>query len=85
MLWYQFGPFQAYYESGRYQEVIDLANATTNSGGEIEEIYYWKGQAQLALGDREEAKASWEKALVLNSSYAQAQSALASLPSPAGP
>ena len=28
MLWYQFGPFEAYYETGRYDEVIALADAT---------------------------------------------------------
>ena len=28
MLWYQFGPFQAYYEVGRHEEVIALADAT---------------------------------------------------------
>jgi tetratricopeptide (TPR) repeat protein len=85
MLWYQFGPFQAYYESGRFQEVIDLANATANSGGEIEEIYYWKGRAQVALGDQAAAKSSWERALVLKPTYADAMAALASLNGPAGP
>ena len=32
MLWYQFGPFRAYYETGRYDEVIALADATIAHG-----------------------------------------------------
>jgi hypothetical protein len=28
LMWYQIGPYQAYYNVGRYQDVIDLANTT---------------------------------------------------------
>ena len=51
MLWYQFGPFRAYYETGRYDEVIALADATLRTAKHIEELYYWKGLAQHARGD----------------------------------
>ncbi len=52
MLWYQFGPFVAYTEMGRYQEVIDLGQATlTSAAGGIEEIHYWRGRALAGLGD----------------------------------
>ena len=34
MLWYQTGPYFAYYYSGRYQDVIDLANVTFDTIGE---------------------------------------------------
>lgn len=30
IMWYQTGPYWAYYYSGRYQDVIDLANTTLN-------------------------------------------------------
>ena len=50
MLWYQYGPFKAYYETGRYDEVIALANATLRNA-QIEELYYWRGLAQQAKGD----------------------------------
>ena len=53
MLWYQTGPYFAYYYSGRYQDVIDLANVTFNTIGDdvLEETWYWRGMAKLALGD----------------------------------
>jgi tetratricopeptide (TPR) repeat protein len=80
MLWYQFGPFQAYYEVGRYDELISLADATINSGGEIEEIYYWKGRALVAKNDVAGAKVAWQGALELKPTYQEAATALASLP-----
>ncbi len=53
MLWYQTGPYFAYYYSGRYQDVIDLANATFNTIGDdvLEETWYWRGMGKLGLGD----------------------------------
>src|SRR5690606_27010585 len=33
MMWYQFGPFEAYHQVGRYQDMIDLAAANLNDGG----------------------------------------------------
>ena len=51
MLWYQFGPFRAYYETGRYDEVIALADHTISTARQTEEAYYWKGMAQNAKGD----------------------------------
>lgn len=77
MLWYQFAPFRAYYEVSRYDEVIALADATLRSAKDtIEEIYYWKGKAQLAAGDPASARASWQRALALNPNYAEARAAL---------
>lgn len=79
MLWYQFGPFQAYFEAGRFQEVIDLADATIKTAQHDEELFYWKGRAQLALGDRESAAASLRQALTLRPTYAEAADALAAI------
>jgi tetratricopeptide (TPR) repeat protein len=83
MLWYQFGPFRAYYETGRYQEVIVLADATIRSaGGNIEELYYWKGAGLAAQGDTEAARQAWQQALEANPTYREAAAALAGLDSP---
>lgn len=80
MLWYQFAPFRAYYETGRHQEVIALADATlSTSGPVIEELFFWKGLAQHAQGDLEGARASWQRALALNPNDTDAQAALAGL------
>lgn len=54
MMWYQTGPYWAYFYSGRYQDVIDLANYTLNevSGSPtLEESLYWRGLAEYATGN----------------------------------
>jgi tetratricopeptide (TPR) repeat protein len=79
MLWYQFGPFRAYYETGRHDEVIALADATLRTAKHIEELFFWRGLAQQAQGDLPAARASWERALELNPNYADARAALAAL------
>lgn len=81
MLWYQFGPFVAYAEMGRYQEVIDLGQATlTSAAGGIEEIHYWRGRAMAGLGNATSAQAEWNQALLLNPDFLPAQQALAGVP-----
>ncbi|RPH56947.1 MAG: hypothetical protein EHM81_12320, partial [Chloroflexi bacterium] len=53
MMWYQTWPYWAYYYSGRYQDVVDLANTTlykTIAKPTLEESLYWRGLAYLALG-----------------------------------
>jgi len=53
MMWYQTGPYWAYFYSGRYQDVIDLATKTLDNMSEpiLEESYYWRGLAREAMGD----------------------------------
>ncbi len=53
MMWYQTGPYWAYYYSGRYQDVINLANTTFETVGAptLEESLYWRGLAEYAIGD----------------------------------
>ncbi len=80
MFWYQFGAFKAYYEVGRYDEVVSLANATLRTATYVEELYYWRGVAQLAQGKPKEARASFQRALEMNRFYTPAADALAALP-----
>ncbi|MEZ4868882.1 MAG: tetratricopeptide repeat protein [Caldilineaceae bacterium] len=80
MLWYQFGPFQAYYAVGRAQDVVALADATLVNTKSIEELHYWRGQGLAALGQWDEARRAWQRALALNPDYAPAQAALAAAP-----
>jgi tetratricopeptide (TPR) repeat protein len=82
MFWYQFGAFRAYYEAGRYEEVIALANATLRTAKYVEELYYWLGLAQVAQGAPAEARASFQQALEMNRNYTPAAEALDALPSP---
>lgn len=80
MLWYQFGPFSAYYEQARYKEVITLADATIKTAVNDEELFYWKGRAQQALGDTAGAIASLQQAVKLRPTYQNAVDALSTLP-----
>jgi hypothetical protein len=65
MTWYQTGPYHAYYHTGRYQDVIDLATFTIVNTGveEIEETWLWRGRARLALGEQAAAVDDFRTAL----------------------
>lgn len=76
MLWYQFGPYEAYLQVGRYDEVIALANATLKPTGDLEESYYYKGLALRKSGRIDEARAAFETALKYNANYQAARRAL---------
>jgi tetratricopeptide (TPR) repeat protein len=54
IMWYQTGAYFAYYYSGRYSDVISLANTTLNdtiSEPVLEESLYWRGRAEVMIGD----------------------------------
>jgi hypothetical protein len=65
MPWYQTGPYFAYYYTGRYQDVINLATTTLDAMSEpiLEESYYWRAMAENALGDRIHAVGDLKAAL----------------------
>lgn len=76
MMWYQFAPYAAYYEVGRYDDVIALANATLKRVKNLEESYYWRGRSLAAKGDANAARADFQQALVFNPNFAPAREAL---------
>ena len=76
LLWYQFGPFEAYLGTSRYQDVIDLANANLRAADNLEESYYYRALARRALGDRDGAREDLERALRLNPLFDRAAEAL---------
>jgi len=53
MIWYNSYPYFAYYYTGRYQDVIDLATLTLDAMSEpiLEESYYWRSKALSAQGE----------------------------------
>ena len=68
LLWYQDGPYAAYYHTGRYQDVINLAQTALINVDKavLEETYYWRGMAKAALGDRAGAVEDLTRAYTLN-------------------
>lgn len=77
MTWYQFGPYIAYYNAGRFDEVIALADAALGQANNLEESLYWRGRARWALGDTDGAVSDWRLAVQFNRNYAAPQQALA--------
>ncbi len=81
MLWYQFEPYLAYLRTDRYQDIVDLADATleTQGGRNVEETYLYKGHALAYLGDVPGAIAAYRASLAANENFYPAQIALDSL------
>jgi len=57
ILWYQTGPFLAYYYTGRYSDVIELATKNSiemvrDDEPALEESYYWRGMSKIAVGNK---------------------------------
>jgi hypothetical protein len=72
MMWYQTWPYRAYYYTGRYQDVINLANTTLNdtiSEPVLEESFYWRGLAKEALGDSQGAIEDYRQSVRLNLNF----------------
>lgn len=79
MLWYQFGPYEAYYQMGRFDEVILLADITLKDRPYFEEAYFYKALAQLELGQVDEARGNLQKAIEFNPNFTRAKTSLEAL------
>ncbi len=75
MTWYQTSPYKAYYFSGRYQDVINLANFTLDTISEpvLEETLYWRGMGYYALGKKAYAQSDFHRAVWLNPNFEAAK------------
>lgn len=80
MLWYQFGPFEAYYRMGRYDDVLALAQANLRVTPYVEESFYYKGLVYQAQGNLSAARENFQLALRYNPNFYRASEALAALP-----
>ncbi len=77
MMWYQFGAFEAYYNVGRYDDVLALVNSNLTTGGEyVEETYYWQGRVLAAQGNSAGASQAYQLALFHNDRFQVARDAL---------
>lgn len=82
IMWYQTGPYFAYYYSARYQDVINLANTTLNdtiSTPTLEESLLWRGRAYYQIGNTKNAVADFRAALQVHVNWPPAVQALQDL------
>jgi hypothetical protein len=82
MMWYQTGPYFAYYYSTRYQDVVSLANTTLNdtiSTPTLEESLLWRGRAYYMIGNTPAAIADYRAALQVHANWFPAVQALQEL------
>ncbi len=77
MLWYQFGPYEAYLNTGRYSDMITLASAALNDGGGqyVEETFYYAGLARDGMGERDRAILNLDGAIAFNPNFTPAREA----------
>ena len=76
MFRYQFGPFIAYFHSGKTAEVLALTEYALKITPNSEEAWLWQGWALYRQGDTRQAVEAFERALQENPVYLDAQYAL---------
>jgi tetratricopeptide (TPR) repeat protein len=79
MLWYQFAPFQAYLDAGRYNDVLSLTGANLQQASDLEESQYYRGRALQAQGQTAQARTAYQAALKANPKYTPAYYSLSTL------
>jgi len=72
MLRYQFGPFFAYFHTGRIEDLLALTEYALGRTPNSEEAMLWRGWAYYRLGDRNEAVRLFNDALEARPNYPDA-------------
>jgi tetratricopeptide (TPR) repeat protein len=77
MLWYQLEPILAMQKLGQYDKIMTLSERILNGGNRaFSELYQVRGEVYLARGNRDAARAEFEKAVEYNVNYQPARDAL---------
>ena len=81
VLWYQTGPYFAYYYTARYQDVLDLANYVLDITPEdaIPETWVWRGRANKMLENWDAAVSDFKTALEWHPNWWVAENELAAM------
>jgi tetratricopeptide (TPR) repeat protein len=82
MMWYQTGPYFAYFYSNRFSDVINLATTTledTISEPVLEESLIWRGRAYYMAGQTQKAINDYRAALKVHPNWPPAIQALQDL------
>lgn len=82
MFRYQFGPFIAYFQSNRNDDLLALTDYARGVTEMSEETWLWYGWALYRKDDFKGARAAWNKALEIRPGYVDAQYALNFLTGP---
>ena len=77
MMWYQFGPYEAYFRTGRFDDMIAIARQNQNDGGGhfVEETWYYLGMAREGRGEYDKALQNYDTALNFNPNFRPAREA----------
>ena len=82
MMWFQTGPYKAYYYTDRFSDVINLADTTLNdtiAEPVLEESLYWRGMAYYMAGQTDLAVRDYRAALKVHPKWSPATQALQDL------
>lgn len=84
ILWYQTGPYFAYYYTGRYADVVKIATVNSiemvrDDEPALEEAYYWRGLARVKLGERDAAAEDFTSCLTYHPGFTPCQTELNNL------
>jgi hypothetical protein len=74
ILWYQTGPYFAYFYTGRYSDVIEKATHNSiemvrDDVPALEESYYWRGMAEIKMGENQAAIDDFYTCLMYHSGF----------------
>jgi hypothetical protein len=76
LLWYEHGPFEAFYQTGQFNTVIDMAMQLQNVTPYIEEANYYRGLVYAAQGNVDQALFRLNLVLEFNPNFYPAQEAI---------
>jgi hypothetical protein len=81
MMWYQTAPYYAYFYTGRYLDVVNLATQTLDASSEpiLEESFYWRARALNALGDSDAAITDLQQCLEVHPGFTPCEEELRKL------
>lgn len=78
-LWYRHTPLEAFYQSGRFDLVLELTAVNLENTTYVEEWHYYQGMVWASRGNTDEARRHFQRALQYNSRHEASRAALASL------
>jgi WD40 repeat protein len=79
VVWHQFGPYEAYYQVGRYRDILALVDNTQAVTDGVEEASYWRGMVYTAQNEAVAGLEAFNDTLDFNPQFFPAREARAAL------